>query len=68
MHPFPAGTEVTLEQGRQTTRQAITVRVVRPGTGGGQGAARVLGRGTVPSLKGRFLGGCDLQEQELVKT
>lgn len=28
----------------------------------------VLSRGTIPSLKGRFLRGCDLQEQELVKT
>lgn len=37
MHSFPAVTEVTVEQSRQTIKQAITVRVVSAGTGGGQG-------------------------------
>lgn len=64
MHPFPAVTEVTLEQRRQTTKQAITVRVVSAGQGEDR-VLRVPSRGTIPSLKG-FLRGCGLQE--LVKT
>lgn len=71
MHSFPAVTEVTVEQSRQTIKQAITLRVVSARTGEVQDAVRVPSRGTIPHLKGqgRFLRGCDLQEeQEVVKT
>jgi len=52
MHSFPVVTEVTVEQSRQTIKQAITVRVVSAGTGENKALGQPQ-QGLHPSSKGQ---------------